>query len=315
MLSLLSKHSYLAALMAAVTMHGFASPADSKLLPLVLPGAEIVAGIEDPHNPNSNGRLLLVTRSNNLDYDDWVALTGVDDHREADEEIDVAASSPQGELQEHLLMVAGRFDRERIFRAAQYNGAVTAEYEGTKVLLVKPFPREQQEMVDARWMAILNNRVAIFGTPWLVQKALERYAAHAAPDPLLVRRLTQLRSDVNSWNVLVMSSSMLARHVAPGQLYAPWAHILDGADELTVGIHYGSRTRVDFVLHVVNGHQASYLSTVLNQPHLLQANWPQTLHPRLEKLSIDQDSVHGSIAVPGKQFDDWLAAVYFNRSR
>ncbi len=66
MLSKLRSYSYVAVLMAGVATRGFASPAESKLLSLVPAGSEIVAGIEDPHNPGSHGRLLLVTHNNNL---------------------------------------------------------------------------------------------------------------------------------------------------------------------------------------------------------------------------------------------------------
>ncbi|QNI32720.1 hypothetical protein H7849_01510 [Alloacidobacterium dinghuense] len=302
------------ALIVALPIHGFASPLDSNLLPLVPAGAQIVAGIEDPHNPGSKGRLLLVTHNNNLDFYDWVSLVGVDAHREVDEVIEVAASSSREELTEHLLLVAGRFDREYIFRAAARNGLATSEYEGEKVLLVKPFAREQQEMLDTRWMAILNDRIAIFGTPWLVKKALERNAAHASADTLLLNRLAQLPPDVNSWNVLVMSSPMLARHIAAEQLHAPWAHILDGANDLTVGIHYGPKARVDFALRTDNNPQSAYLASVLAQPHLLQISLSQTFRPQIVSLSSEQRRVQGSITLPGKQFDAWLARVYHSRS-
>lgn len=157
----------LAFVLMAGAVAGWASPVSSKLLDLVPEGAQIVAGIEDPHNPTSSGRLLLVTHNCNLDFMDWVAITGVDPHRESDEVIEVATSSSKGELNEHLLLVGGRFDREHIFRAALGNGASMAEYRGQR-LLVKPFARERQEISAARWMAILDDRTTIFGAPELV---------------------------------------------------------------------------------------------------------------------------------------------------
>jgi len=53
-----------------------------------------------PHNLTSSGCLLLVTHSCNLDFNDWVAITGVDPHRVADGVIEVATSSSEGELNE-----------------------------------------------------------------------------------------------------------------------------------------------------------------------------------------------------------------------
>jgi len=301
-------------LLLTTTVVGWASPIDSKLIALVPEGAQIVAGIEDPHNPASTGRLLLVTHSSNLDFNDWIALTGVDPHRETDEVIEVAASSAQGELHDHLLLVAGHLDRECIFRAALQNGASTSVYRGQAVLVVNPFAREWEEMNSSRWMAILGDRTTIFGTPELVRQALDRHLGKSGSDPSLVNHLRQLRTDVNSWNVLVMSAPMLARHVAPAQLHAPWTHILDGADELTIGIHYGSTDRIDFAVHVVNSQNASYLAGLLGEPRVVPIDLSTNMRPRLQNLSVEQGSVCGSFLVRGKQFDSWLASVYTQRS-
>jgi hypothetical protein len=315
MLSTLRRCSYAAALIAGFAMHGFASPAQSKLLSLVPAGAQIVAGIEDPHNPASHGRLLLATHNNNLDFTDWVALTGVDAHREADEVIEVATSSAQGELKERLLLVEGAFDREHIFRAAEQNNATQTTYKGEPILLVKPFPREQQEMTGMRWMAIIDDRTSLFGTPLLVQEALDRRAAHAAADVPLVEHLAQLRADVNSWNALAMSSQMLARHLAPEELHAPWTHILDAADELTIGIHYGSMARVDFAAHTTREQQTSEVAALFAQPQVVRAGlYSQTPRVRLKNLSVERNRIQGSIALPGKEFDAWLESFYRSRS-
>src|SRR5579871_6667067 len=84
-----------------------AAPQHSRLLALVPANAQIVAGIEDPHNPDSHGRLLLVTHDDNLDYEDCIAITGVDSNRSVEEVIETAASSEHGELAEHLVLLAG----------------------------------------------------------------------------------------------------------------------------------------------------------------------------------------------------------------
>jgi hypothetical protein len=293
---------------------GWASPVSSKLLDLVPEGAQIVAGIEDPHNPTSSGRLLFVTHSCNLDFNDWVAITGVDPRRESDEVIEVATSSSEGELKEHLVLVAGRFDREHIFSAALVNGAAMAEYRGQGLLVVEPFARERQEINAARWMAILDDRTTIFGAPELVRQALDRYLSGADPDRMLVERLRQLHPDVNSWNVLLMTGPMLTRHVAPGQLHAPWTHILDGADELTVGIHYGSTDRIDFAVHAMSSQTTSSLARLAAAPRVISVDFSTSMRPRLRNLSVEGGRVRGSFLVPGEQFERWLASVYTRRS-
>lgn len=51
-----------------------------------------------------------------------------------------------------------------------------------------PFDRESPSMKDVRWLAILENRVLVFGVPWMVAKALDRYERHEPADPILLQR-------------------------------------------------------------------------------------------------------------------------------
>jgi hypothetical protein len=317
MLSLLNRFLFAGLLIAASPIHGFASPAQSKLLPLIPREAQVVAGVEDPGNPDTRGHLLLVTVKNPFDFDDCLSLTGVDTHRGVDETIWIAASSPQGKLNEHMLLVTGRFGREHIFQAAEQNGATTSIYRGLEVLLVKPFAREERQMHDTRWMAILDGRTVVFGTPWLVQKALDRYLGHEPADPLVADRLGRLHPQVNSWSVLVVRHGMSLKHAALGQSSAPWIDllgkdILDGADELTLGIRYGSTSRVDFIVRKADDRKmlsGTNSADGITRRQLFEAGSLQRLRPRLENLSIEQNLIQGSIVLSGKQLDACFTLV------
>lgn len=293
--------SFIALLFVCVSVAASAAPANSKLLALVPEGAQFVAGIEGLHNPPSKGWMLLLTRRSNLDFEDWIALTGVDPHRRADEVIEVAVSSAAGELRDHLVLLAGQFNRELIFRAALGNGATLTEYGGQPVLVVKPFTREKGQISSPRWMAILDGSRGIFGSPELVRRALDRYRRRSGPDPSLMQRLQALHKDVNSWNVLAMSAPMLARNVESEQLHAPWTHLLDRADELTLGIHYGSTDRIDFAVHFISSQKSSSLAGFLTESRLVPVNLSTSMRPRLQNLSLDQNRVRGSFLVPAGQ--------------
>jgi hypothetical protein len=311
MLSLLNRFLLAGLLIAAPSVSGFASPAQSKLLPLIPREAQIVAGIEDPGNPDTRGHLLLVTTKNAFDFDDFLSLIGVDSHRGVDETIWIAASSPQGELEEHMLLVAGRFDRERIFQAARQNGAATTLYRSLEVLLVKPFAREERQMQDTRWMAILDGRTVVFGTPWLVQKTLDRYVGNEPADPLVADRLRRLHPQVNSWSVVAMPHGMSSKHMANGPVSAPWIDLLgkemlDGADELTLGIRYGSTSRVDFIVRTADDRDTSASTNNADgvaRRQSLETGSLQKLRPRFKNLSIEQNLIQGSLVLPGKQLD------------
>ena len=88
----------LALLVSAATASASAAPADGDLLRLVPGGVQIVSGISDPETSSATGRLLVVTENNNRDYDDCLALLGVDGERAINEVIEAAASSNTADL-------------------------------------------------------------------------------------------------------------------------------------------------------------------------------------------------------------------------
>jgi hypothetical protein len=299
--------------MVAVSLSGVrafgSSPAENRLLRLVPSNAEIVAGIEDPHHGDQSGRLLIVTHSNDVDLQDWLTLAGVDDRQEVDKLVQVALSSSRGELSEHLLLAQGSFEGRRILASAEKSGGVESDYRGVKVVMVKPFAREQQEMPDTRWLAILDDRTVIFGTPAVAKSALDRYVSSAAPDGSLVERLTELKPDVNCWSVLTMPGAMLASHLRAGVLDAAGTTLLSGVSRISVGVHYGSKERVDFAFGAEDGAAATTLAKAMHeQPHLLPIM--ETQSARFEGVSVERNEVRGSVRVKDKEFDPWLAAVY-----
>ena len=283
-----------------------ASPATSKLLWLVPPGAQIVAGFENYRDEHHHGQLLLTTRNNRLDLADWQAIAGVDHERNIEEVIQVAASPVGGELPEHLLLVAGRFDREKIFRSLRMNGTDRAEHEGKPVMLIEPFAREMGVMKGTRWLIILENRVAMLGTPSMVRIALHRYVNRADVDMVLRERLSQLPLDVNSWNVL--SSLPKARtEYTTSQATSPWARFFEGADVLMVGARFGAKIRVHFALHADENRGANFFT---QKPASFAevfgaARVGRSRVPRVANVEVRQDRVQGSVQLSRKQFDAW----------
>lgn len=293
---------------------GWASPLSSKLLPLVPSGSPIVAGFENRYDTNAHGRLLLTTHNNRLDLDDWQALTGVDNKRIFEEVIEVAGSPGGENLSEHLLLVSGHFDRNRIFTAAEQNGAEKIEYQGQSAMVIKPFLRERGDMLDTRWLVILENRIGLLGTPLLVQQALTRYANHSVPDPILEERLSLLRPDVSSWNVIV-STPTSAKNINFAQPRSAWARLQEGADVLMVGTRFGPKVRVDFSIHAGGNRGAAFFSekagfftSAFAAETVPQAS-PSEAQRRLENLSIEPNRVHGSILLSETQFELWVAQI------
>lgn len=299
-------------LIGVVTPCGFASPLTSKLLSLVPAGSEIVAGLENRHDAATSGHLFLTTRNNCLDLNDWLALAGVDTARVFNEVIEVATSTPGARLAEHLLLVSGKFDGERIFRAAEQNGSEAVDFNGYKVLVIKPFPRELRDMRDTRWLVIINNQTAFFGTPFSVQEALQRYVTHALPDRILEERLSQLQPDVFCWNVLVQAPS-LNKNITFARPRTAWARLMEDAEVMMVGARFGPTTRVDFMISARSdrgsaffGEKAEIFTELFAEDALqLPAGSAPKIQSHLETVNVAADRIEGSIAISSGQFDAW----------
>jgi hypothetical protein len=285
------------------------SPAEDPLLRLVPARAEIVAGIADPHHGDQSGRLLIVTHNNNVDFKDWIGLVGSDDRQEVDKLVEVAMSSPRGDLSEHLLLARGSFDGRRILADAEKNGGTRTEYKGVRIVNLKPFPREQQEMRDTRWLTVLDDNTVLFGTPITVMGALDRYLSSSAVDGSLAKQLQALKPDVNCWSVLTMPGAVLTHHLRAGVLDETGSALLRGVSDIAIGIHYGSKDRVDFAFGTENAEAARALATAMDQQAQLLPV-AGTLQTHFEGVSMEQNEVRGSVQVKDKAFDPWLAAVY-----
>jgi len=276
------------------------------LLWLVPPGAQIVAGFENYQDDHHHGQLILSTRNNRLDLADWQAIAGVDHERIFEEVIEVAASPIGGQLPEHLLLVAGRFNRDAIIRSLQVNGAEQTEYEGQTVMLIRPFAREQGLIVSDRWLIILENRVVIFGTPTMARVALQRYLKRADVDMVLRERLSQLPRDVSAWDVLSSLPKAPTYYTSP-HASSPWARVFEGAEVVMVGVRFGPKVRVHFALHAKSDRGARYFE---QKPAsfaevFVAGGGDGSRPPRLRDVEVGPDRVQGSIGLSRKQFDAW----------
>ena len=136
---------------------------DPKLLSLVPPTAQIVAGMNAPSVSGQPDSFLLITRNNTVDLLDFFALSGVDDSRVIQQIMMVAVEDRTNSLAEHSLLASGRFDQKRIFKAAAQNGATFNDFKGIRVLVVPPFGRDQATFREVRWLAVIDSSIALFG--------------------------------------------------------------------------------------------------------------------------------------------------------
>jgi hypothetical protein len=287
------------------------SPLSNHLLPLVPDNAQIVAGMERVDDFSSDGRLFFTTRNCNRDLDDWMAVAGVDQSRTVDELIAVAGSTSSQELDQHLLLFHGHFDSARILKAELENsGSRKLIYKGYRVLEIAPLQRELKEMRDIRWLAILENQVVLFGTPKMVEASLERLTTRTRTDARLLSDLRRLRDDVQSWDVINLSGAVLARHLDTVNAQPVWSKMLNGADHVSIGVHQGRKTRVDFEISSTTHLEAFQPSAAFASFQPI-AGEKEDFH--IEKLAANENTITGSLVFAKGQFEAWIQSQFRNR--
>jgi hypothetical protein len=291
---------FTAAITSAVT-------ADPKLLSLVPPGAQIVAGMNAPSLGGQPDSFLLMTHNNTVDLEDFFALSGADSSRIIHQVIMVATEGDMGALAEHSLLASGNFDQARITRSAADGGATPGEYRGIRVLAVQPFARERGAFNDVRWLAMIGSDVALFGTIASVQLELDRHLARSTADPSLMRKLARLRRDDETWCVLAAFVHNYETRRALSSLDAMLADPSHDGDAFQFGIHYGRHVEFEYEITAASSASAQAISSSLPQSLAGTARGSSQL--RGSDMTPAGGAVHGVVKVSRAQYDSWLAEV------
>src|SRR5262249_6604721 len=124
--------------------------------------------------------------------------------------------------------------------------ASTQEYRGIPVMVVLPFGREQEYFTDTRWLAILESKIAVFGTENSVRLELDRYLGQSEAEAALVEKLKHLNKSDNTWSVV--GAPMPGRHLRGifGLLDPGLGAALESGGVFEFGIAFGNR---DVTLH------------------------------------------------------------------
>jgi hypothetical protein len=282
-----------------------AATVDAKLLSLVPPGAQVVAGMSV--HPDRTSSFILITHNNGVDLDDFYALSGADSSHVIQQVIFVAALDVTGRPAEHSLLVSGHFDPARIFRAAMDNGASATNYAGIRVLVVQPFARERRDFHDVRWLAALDSNVILFGSIISVQQELDRHLAGSRADPSLLGKLARMRHDDQTWCVLSAPAWNTEMRDALAVVHPQLAERLKDGDSFQFGIRYGRQVEFEYEITTGSASATHAISTSLTRSLTgLAIGSPLLPSP---DLTADDSTVRGVIKVSTTRYNVWLAEV------
>jgi hypothetical protein len=280
---------------------------DAKLLSLVPPMAQSVAGMSAAPRGGQPSSFLLITHNNLMDLNDFIALSGADDSRVI-EQVIMVASDGGGAVAGHSLLASGHFDQGLIYRSAYGSGAGAnaTRYRGIPVLAMQPFARERDSFHDVRWLAVMDSKLALFGTMDIVQQELDRYLAHSVADPVLERRLAHLRRDDATWCVATLPDHNSEIKAVFKMLDARLAELLRAGDTIQFGIHYGRQVEFEYEVGLASRRDAESVQAFL-QPPVTGPKGPSSL-PVADLMSVD-DGVRGVLKVSKERYEAWIAEV------
>jgi hypothetical protein len=290
-------------LLGATASSGLAP--DSRLLSLVVPGTQLVAGMRAPTYEGEPDSFLLITHNNSVDLEEFFALTGSDPSRIIHQVIFTAASDTHGDLTEHGMLAGGHFDRDQIFRSSH---ATPIQYRGISVLVVPPFERERDVSHRLRWFTVISTDVVLFGTVATVQQELDRHLAGSKSDDSLVQKLSRLRQDDDTWCSLSIPGQSEAILRVLGVLDPELAASMEQGGSFQFGIRTNWRVEFEYEIAPFSGSVASGLSTSLAKS--LAGSGVKT-YSRLPRMDIAQSEshLHGVVKVSRPRYDAWLAEV------
>jgi hypothetical protein len=307
----LHKNRWLGVVVVPVVWSGmaFALSPDARLLSLVPPNAQVVAGMTPPaSNKQQPGNFLLITRNNVDDLADFLGLSGVDDKRVIHQVILVASEKEPGLFAEHSLLASGSFDQARIFKAAMENGANSGEYRGTPVLSLQPFSRDRGTLSVGRWLAVLDSSVVLFGTVASVRQEIDRHFERSEADPLLTQRLARLRRDDETWSVISGSVQNDDIRQALGSLSPDLVNIALEKCNFQIGIHYGTHIRFEYEFTGISIGDARNISHAVTGSLLGQ-------DPEASSFiadsgdTVNSASARGVVMVSQERYETWLSEV------
>lgn len=277
---------------------------DPRLLSLVPPDSQIVAGAAASLREPNRGDFLIFTRANTLDLEDFFAIVGADASHEIHQLIFAASAGHGGATPEHSLLVSGHFDTNCVYRSAKA-ASITKDYRGVDVVVVHPFERERAFLHDDRLLAIIDSRLAIFGTVSSVQQEIDRYLNGTAADASIVQRLSLLRNENETWcfiSSLVLGAEILRilRNLDPG-----FNEIDKNSDTLLFGIRYGMQIEFEYVVDAppipqadpVTGPPAGRFSNLSN------SGWTLTSYSGV----VPVRGFRRVMKISRLQYDKWLA--------
>jgi hypothetical protein len=233
--------SFRLAIVLALPFAAFA--ADPSLLQLVIPDAQVVAGLQvDSAKSSLFGQYVLSHLSvNDTKLEQFTSETGFDPRHDVSE-IVVASNWKQNTPDNRWIVAAhGAFNISKITNTAQANGGVIAAYQGINLVT---HLSSSDTQIDTG-LAFLDSSTALVGDVASVKAAIDRKKSNAPPDGAVLAKAQAVSSGKDFWFVTLVPLSNFSSSIPdPNLSGAMQGNLLAGINQMSGGIRFGDTVTI-----------------------------------------------------------------------
>lgn len=291
--------------------------ADPALLQMVMPDAQVVAGLQVTQAKNSEfGQYVLAHLSvNNTQLEAFTAETGFDPRQDVSEIVIAGVtSSAAGTSNRWLILADGTFNVAKITATAQSNGAAASTFQGVNVLTFTGTGNSPQSVA----LAFLGPNMALAGDPASLQSAVSRKQANASTDGTLFANIQQVSASNDFWFLTTVPLSNFAGIIPEQNLSgAMQGNLFAAINQTSGGIRFGDTVTISAQAVTRSEKDAQALVDVvkffaslvqLNKSNNPTAGQVATLLDTL-KATASGNTTTISLAIPEQQLEQLLESA------
>jgi hypothetical protein len=298
------------AVLLALPLGAFAA-ADPALLQMVMPNAQVVAGLQVTQAKSSLfGQYVLAHLSvNDTQLQEFISQTGFDPRQDVSE-IVIASNWKANTPDNQWLVVAdGTFNVSKIMAAAQANGGVSTTYQGVN-LLTYAAPSSSQVPTA---IGFFDATTAVAGDVASVKAAIDRKQSKAPADSNVLSKAQQVSANNDFWFVTLVPLSNFSGSI-PNLGGAMQGNLFAAINQASGGVRFGDTVNISAEAVTRSEKDAQALVDVVKFfAGLVQLNRQQnpTAGQVATLLDTLQTSTSGntttiSLAIPEQQLEQLL---------
>jgi hypothetical protein len=298
------------AVLAILPLGAYAA-ADPALLQMVMPDAQVLAGLQVAQAKNSLfGQYVLSHLSvNDTGLQELIAETGFDPRVDVNEMVMASTGQPKGTDNHWLVLADGSFNVSKITSAVQSNGGVSITYQGVNLIT-----HAGSSSHPATAVAFFGTTTALAGDLTSVEGAIARQQSNAPADSAVIGKVQQVSSANDFWFVTLVPLSNFAGAIPNSNLGAMQGNILAGINQASGGIQFGDTVTISAEAVARSAQDAQSLVDVvkfmaglvqMNKQNNPSAGQVATLLDSL-KASASGNITTISLAIPEQQLEQLL---------